>query len=151
MCSVFRMKNIALTGFVFMLIAADAIAGGNRFVDEVFTSTGAVSVTEDAQMHGMPIGEGLRAGVTSNCFVLIKLKIHIICAGMGNAKQTGSWQRLWSPVHGPAMAAPFKAGEDVVLIMHFPGTGVLFTKMVPTGEEPEEDWTKPEEPRKRFI
>jgi len=39
----------------------------------------------------------------------------------------------------------------MVLIMHFPETGVILAKTVPTGEAPEEDWTKPEEPRKRNM
>ena len=151
LCADFKMKNIVLTGFFFMLIAADADAAGSRFVDAVFASTGAVCVTEGCHMYGMPVGDGIRTGVSSNRFELIKLKIHIICAGMGNARQAGSWQRFWNPVHGAAMAAPFKAGGDMVLIMHFPETGVILAKTVPTGEAPEEDWTKPEEPRKRNM
>ncbi len=144
------MKKIAIMAFVFMLLSAVAFAEGDRFVEAVFESTGAVCVTEDAHMYGMPVGEGIRAGITSDRFELIKLKIHIICAGRGHTRQAGSWQRLWSPGHGAAMAAPFEAEGDWVLIMHFEGTGAILARAVAAGEAPEEDWRKPEEPKNRM-
>ena len=135
---------------VFMMASQSVSTDSELFIDQIFMRTGTMCVTEEMQMRGMPVGEGIRTGINTNSFEFIKLQIHIACTGMGTARQTGSWLDFWDPVYGGYRAAPFKAGRDVVLIMHFPDSGVIFTKTVPTGEEPQEDWTKPEEPKKRM-
>ena len=119
-------------------------------MDQVFMRTGTVCATEAAQRRGMSFGKGIRAGKNASSFELIKLQIHVVCTGMGTAKQVGSWLEFRDPVHGGFRVAPFRAGGDVVLIVHFEELGVLLTKTAPSGEEPEEDWTKPEEPKNRM-
>jgi len=136
---------------VFMAADAGADAGGHAFVDQVFKRTGTLCAEEDAQGLWLPAGDGIRAGINTHSFERIWLQIHIVCREMGRAKQVGSWVEMRDPRYGRFRAAPFKAGGDWVLIVHFDEADMLYAEMVPSGEEPEEDWTKPEEPWTRTV
>lgn len=143
------MRHIFAFLFVFSMPAAiEAYANSTAFVDHVFMRTGAKCMTQDIESRGMPVAKGLRIGATASRFELIKLQIYIVCTGMGTARQVGSWVELWDPVYGRYRVAPFKAGGDMVLIVHLEDLEMLLTKSVPTGAEPEEDWTQPEAPKK---
>ena len=132
---------------VLLMVAANAFAGGREFVDNVFESTGTVVAEKEAQRQGLPVGEGIRAGINTSRFKLIWLQIHIVCTEMGDAKPVGPWVKIWDLLYGVVRAAPFKAGGDWVLIMHLPAFNLLYTKTVSSGDAPEEDWTMPEPPK----
>lgn len=135
---------------VFMMASQSVSADSEMFLDQIFMRTGTKCVTEEMQKQGMPVGEGIKTGQNTRSFKLIQFQINVVCTGMGKAKLVGSWMEFWDPVYGGYRVAPFKAGGDVVLIMHFEELGMLLTKTVPSGEKPEEDWTKPEAPKNRM-
>lgn len=144
-------KTIILIALVCIQLPASDSTGGSGFVEQVFLRTGTVCAAEEAQRRGMSFGDGIRIGKNTNSFELIKLQIHVVCTGMESAKQVGSWLEFRDPVYGGFRAAPFNAGGDMVLIVYFEELGTLLTKSVPSGEEPEEDWTQPEAPKNRNM
>ena len=143
------MEGVA-TFLIYLLTAANVFAGGTEFLDQVFKSTGTVlCVEEEAERHALPLGDGIRIGKNTNSFPLIWLQINVVCTGMGNARQLGSWAKFWNREYGSFRAAPFEAGGDFVLIVHFLDLQLLFTKSTPSGEPPKRDWTMPEASKKR--